>query len=190
MQVQVYDVEEVADQSPDETECAQALINKLGLSRQREFYSPDRPKGVAWRRITTEEVFAFRSLCPIETPLADYRSGPIPLRVLEVLEKATESGFFEKFVVWHPEDVRTDPVLIGRKTGARGAWDTEDYILARWGEALDEMPALLRKAMDDAKAKTRRVIADAQSMLAKIESGDTSIFTGQFSASLYFPGVR
>jgi hypothetical protein len=189
MKVEVYEVEEVAASTPDETECAQALVNKLGLTKQREFYAPDRPKA-RWRRVTAEEVFAFRSLCPSETTLENYRSGPIPLRVLEVIEQAQESGFFEKFVVWHPEDVRTDPVLIGRKTGSRGAWDTEDYILARWGEALDEMPALLRNAMEGAKAKTRRIIAEAQAMLSKIEAGDPSMFTGQFSPSLFFTGTR
>lgn len=60
--------------------------------------------------------------------LADYNFDRTPHPVLKVWQKHKESGAFERFEIWTPENHQPDPILVGVNGNAR-------HLLARWGES-------------------------------------------------------
>ncbi len=88
MQVETYEVTE--QYGIDKTECeaeAIALIESLGLTGQQnrlaETENGDKI-AVPYRKMTQEESFVYRRICPKRTKLENYESGWIPLRVLQI----------------------------------------------------------------------------------------------------------
>lgn len=194
MKVETYLVDEVESQTPEECEGARALVNKLGLNGQKKFTNATTDKPQPWRTFSHEEYLGLRSLCPQTTLLTDFSLAPIPARVLEIAEKAVESGFFDRLVVWHPADVRKDPVLVGEvhqpdSAGVKQVWNKREYILARWGESLEEMPALIRAARACVRSKLLDLKQRIESDLARIEHVASEKIAPDFS-SYYSSPIR
>jgi hypothetical protein len=146
MVVETYECEEVAEATPEQSEEAIALIAELGLEGQEELVAR---KGKhdsrlsPYRLMTIDEIFVYSQICPAHTPLNKFKAEPIPLRVLQVASHAREH--FKGLEVWSREGAEVkDPVLVGW-TG--DSWNKTYSILARWGEALDEWPAVVNAAM-------------------------------------------
>lgn len=99
----------------------------------------------------------YKAICPVVTPLGDYALDPIPLRVLELAELA--KPHFDRLVVWHPASgAATDPVLVGeRKFGLTVA----HHAIARWGESLDERPAMVKVAAHAIRAEIKKHAHDS-----------------------------
>lgn len=57
-----------------------------------------------------------------------YNFDRIPMPVLKVWEAHKQSGIFERFEIWTPENNDPDPILVGVNGNAR-------HLLARWGES-------------------------------------------------------
>jgi hypothetical protein len=201
MLVETYEVNELlADGTLEEMSSpeALALIEEMGLKGQRSLLR-QLPAGnddtvmvrCPYRLITAEEAAIFGVLCPERTPLADYASGPIPLRVLQVAAHAR--SMFELLIVLHPTDAAVkDPVLIGiMRVRNRHEWDDEhSYILARWG---DELPSLeeLREAAcnklrDIMAAKVTAARAELESLAARMETAVPAYLRGQPITVPYF----
>lgn len=175
MQVQTYECEETAEETVEMTAEAIALIEKLGLEGQQALIGADEESGekqrVPYREMNGEELFVFRTLCPHRQKLQDYKQSPIPIRVLQVASYATELNFFDRLVVWDTESQTVpDPVLIG-ETGSE--WSATRYLLARWGEHLDEWPAMIaaaaRKQRQVIKAKLLEIRQKVIARLATID---------------------
>jgi len=153
MQVESYECQEVAAEPAEISEEAARLIAECGLEGQQALYQPKTPEKTAgrvpYRRMTAEEEFVFKQLCPQTTPAKQYRDDAMPLRVLEIVAHAQSLDFFESVVVWHRESVNVqDPVLVGiHVPDPKANWTKHNYILARWAEALDEWPALVKQAL-------------------------------------------
>lgn len=150
MEVETYEVTEL-DSETGKPECeaeAIELIEKLGLKGQQSLLKPDEEgerQRCPYRLITQQEAFTFKILFPKYTKVEDYHSGPIPLRVLQVIAHARE--LFETVFIRHPEDARDpDPILCG--TNKEHYWSGFDqvHILARWGEALESIDKLTAQA--------------------------------------------
>lgn len=60
--------------------------------------------------------------------LAKYNFDRIPKPVLKLWQKHKESGAFERFEIWTPENDQPDPILIGVNGNTM-------HLLARWGES-------------------------------------------------------
>ena len=60
--------------------------------------------------------------------LANYHFDRIPKPVLKLWQKHKESGLFERFEIWTPENHHPDPILVGVNGNAR-------HLLARWDES-------------------------------------------------------
>lgn len=165
MLVETYEQTEVSSMTPDECEGGLALVKKLGLSKQDVFYAADR-RAVPWLEITPEQKMVYGLLCPVAQPLPEYDAGPVPVRVLEVAERALESGFFTAacpLKVWRPEslsDIRLDPFLVGYRQDKTLDWRQFEYPLARWGDALDTWDVMLKKAKEIARVKLLAVRAE------------------------------
>ena len=148
MLVETYECEETATEAPEMSDAALALIDKLGLDGQRSLNVSAEPKEgrCPYRRMTAEEAFVYRQICPATTNLREYAESPIPLRVLQVAAHADD--YFQKLEVWHVEGITVkDPVLVGVTKDPKATWREARFILARWGEVLDEWPALDRKSV-------------------------------------------
>lgn len=176
MLVETYECEETATETPELTDDAIRLIEQMGLKGQASLIKkPDEGDAVRcpYRRITTEESTVFGLLCESKTGLENYSSGPIPLRVLQVAAhvrsmELPELGYME---VWYPAEAdRKDPVLVARQ----GQYSGHNYLLARWGEVLDEMPALRKKATEiyreNLKEAVNEIMTKCRSLLDGIDT--------------------
>lgn len=166
MKVLTYECDETASETAEDSSEALALIEQLGLTGQTSLISKEQIR-IPYREMTAEEGFIFGELCPVSTALESYRSSPIPLRVLQVAAHAKGLGMFDELIVMHPQtDFDRDPVLVGLIGGKYYESKTKHFILARWGEALDEGPALIRAAMDKWR---NRVISAFKTIELKIK---------------------
>jgi len=97
-----------------------------------------------YREMTREERFIFRVLCPERIAVKEYNAGPIPLRALQVIALCEQNKWFERIEIWdRSRSEIDDPVLVGV---VRDGYQDKLFLLARWGEELDEMPHLLKVA--------------------------------------------
>lgn len=181
-QVETYECSEVAAEPPDISEEAAKMIRELKLTGQERMLKQAESGGVVtqhrmpYRRMREDERFVYETLCPTKTDVQTFAGEPMPLRVLQVLAHARELDAFETVRVWHQADSEIkDPVLVGeRKERPEGSsFDrTILYILARWGEELDEWPALVKRALTTWKLKT---LHELNSMIQKAEVAVSAI---------------
>ena len=123
-----------------------ALIEKLGLDGQKSLIhgAGDKAERCPYRKMSVQEQFIYERICPQKTKLSEYSDGPIPLRVLQVAAHARE--LFQECYVWSATSVdMNDPVLVGRKGSE---YSPELFILARWGEVLEPLDVLAKKACE------------------------------------------
>jgi hypothetical protein len=154
MQVETFECHETASEPIEANEEAVQLIEQLGLDGQRALLSKtDQPARCPYRVMTADETFVYRTLCPHSVKLAEYRDAPIPLRVLQVAAHAKALGIFKELHVWHAASAEEkDPVLVGLKEG-RYSYETETFILARWGAELEAFAVLVKRAIAKAREK-------------------------------------
>lgn len=172
---------------------ALALIEALGLEGQQSLVQVATVDDetvetrVPYRQTTAEEKAIFATLFPIKTPIEKYRGDAIPLRVLQIAAHARDCEL--ALYVLHPAtDIRlNDPVLVGEKkvpsTAANGFSGTEQFLLARWGDAVESLDVLREKALPkvveslrtQAKLSARkfeRVAQDAEELAVQFLSGE------------------
>lgn len=165
MKIETYEVEEtdseIATLAADGE--AMELIDKLNLVGQLELTNTDTSTRFAYRKMTKLEWLVFKMHCPIETDLSRYRSSVIPVRVLQVAAHANDyiGKLLHSIKVWHPEDAKLDPVLVGHT----GAYAGEFFLLARWGEVWKDFPTLLTEAKAMWIAKKRAALNKAKKEL-------------------------
>jgi len=180
MQVETFECDETASESHPECESvAMELVESMGLAGQQQLYGKsdaEKPKRTPYRKMTADEAFVYGQICPQKTKLEKYAECPIPLRVLQVAAHAKSFGLFEELWVWHrASPAIKDPVLMGIGPGDE-SWRKSTFILARWGEALDEWPALVRQAVGIWRTCTiaalNKIIKQAQADLSDVKSAD------------------
>lgn len=173
MEIEVFEEEEVRQlTAEDVVECSE-LIERLSLTGQQKFYKgTEALKVCPYRRITVQEQFVYGTLLPSQTLLSLYDASPVPLRILQVAAHAKEviDGYPE-LVVYHQPNPKADPVLVAR-IGNQYSPDAI-YLLARWGEALEEFSVLADRArqrwIEGAKGTLRRIETEVRSAIEHIE---------------------
>lgn len=184
MKIETYEVEAI-----DQTEMqalaadgeAALLIEKLGLEGQKMLLDTPSATPFPYRTMTKQEQKVYEFHCPIKTELCKYKSDFIPLRVLQVAAHAKDLKFCDKGLwVWHPEDAKLDPVLVGLKKD--GQWGERVYILARWGQVWKDFAQLLKEAVASWTVIRKAKLAKAQQEL------DSAKATANTDADLYFAG--
>ena len=161
MSVETFTIEEVANETMEHCDKANEIIESLGLTGQQETVGEDKSIRFPYRKITQQEFAVYSMLCPQHCLIQDYKDSPIPLRVLEMAALANE--YFDDLFVMYPKAYVKDPVLIGTK--GKSGWYESRYIIARWGEELDEFPALLKKAMAMFKVKVKARLTEIKAEL-------------------------
>lgn len=184
MQVETFEVTEQTDsgQSPAEI-CEEQikLIEELGLEGQESLIRKPETKDEAasicpYRQMTAEEVGVYRQLCPEKTSIEKFAGHAIPLRVLQVAAHAKSLGIFTDLEVWHAKGASEtkDPVLVAKR--ARDQFNSDLFLLARWGEELEPFAKLKPKAVKAARerriAAIKNICEQAKRDIVRIE--DTS----------------
>lgn len=193
VQVQTYECEETVAEHVECESAAVELIEQLGLAGQRDLLARhagadgDTTKRCPYRKMEADEQFIYRQLCPQRGTLEKYSAGPIPLRVLQVAAHAKSLNFFETLEVWARESAAVDdPVLVGIHKPAGASWGRELFILARWGEALDELPAMMKSATAAWLRKAKAKVAADRTALREFESKLVDVdFDGAMAADKY-----
>lgn len=114
--------------------------------------------------------------------LANYHFDRIPQPVLKVWEKHKQSGVFERFEIWTPENHQPDPILVGVNGNAR-------HLLARWGESDANLVSF-----DDIKRElVRRWYGNERignepfdQMWARTQRNENAFMSAMFSAMFIF----
>ena len=159
MVVETYEVEDVAAATVEQNEEAKALVEQLGLEGQAKLYAPkddgESPSAFPYRKMTKQERWVYELILPSKTSLGSYADQAIPLRVLQVaahVAKLIEDRSDCALFVWHPENADyKDPLLVLREGSEYGK--NTHYILARWGDELEEYGVLCTKAKAIYRAK-------------------------------------
>lgn len=190
MQVETFECVETASEPIEASEEALSLIESLGLDGQKQLTVAS-PSGFAarfpYRQITVDEMFAYKSLCPVEVELSRYNNSAIPLRVLQIAAHAKSLNFLHKLCVWDRESAAVkDPVLIGYQKHPQYDWmNGPAFILARWGEELETFPVLLKRAISSVR---ERLAGEAEKLVLKLKaSTDSEILKAGERASILAP---
>lgn len=163
LQFESFALPEIAEESlsPDMCDARLALIQELGLKGQSALLerTPDQ-KPHPFPLATRRQLCVIKSLCPQRTDLESYQSEHLPFRVLELAKLARPH--FKCLSVWHPEDVRDDPFLLG----SDNSWSASAHLICRWGAHLKSWSELEADYMKIA----REIIARVKSELLSIET--------------------
>eukprot|EP00752_Nemacystus_decipiens_P016736 g14974.t1 len=178
MLVETFEINEVANEPAEVSEECAALVEQLGLDGQKEFCQKSE-EGVnsrtPYRKMTDDERYVYKMLCPEECKIENYEGGAIPLRVLQVAAHAKSCDGLGSLYVWDRSRVDIkDPVLIAKIPGKE--YSDDCFILARWGEELEPLHVLRERAHEvaaqTAKAFLGGIVGKAQSMISMIDSGN------------------
>lgn len=166
MEIETYECETVP--SADFTEEAIALAERLGATGQEAFYRKDKPVQ-PYRLMTPEEHAVYKLAFPIREEISKYETGPIPIRVLQVAAHAKEL-IEGTLVIWHQGAGKDDPLLTLRQGSE---WGGKYFLLARWGDALEEFAVLRNRAIQrfalTAKAKLLACKQEIESALLNVD---------------------
>jgi hypothetical protein len=189
MQIETYEIEEVQGELGVMAADSEALelCEKLGLAGQLELSNKETDTRFPYPKLTAVQQTVFKALFPEETALERFSSGIIPLRVLQVAAFCKEQPLIKKIVVWHPQDVKKDPVLLGRTAEYGGDY----FLLARWGEALLPFEKLQEMALPIIKANMEEKAAEIRASLETFERridtlAKTAVLTGKLSIPTYY----
>lgn len=190
MQIETYEIEpestEIASLAADGE--ARMLCEHLGLTGQLSLSANESHTTFPYRVMTLTEQRVFDIHCPNQTRLADYKSDAIPVRVLQVAAHATNTGFLHHIKVWHSNDAKLDPVLVGYKTEYSGPL----YLLARWGQVQKNFETLLEEAktlwMKKRVANLKKALKELETCLVCYDADAELHFQGDgyVATSVYF----
>lgn len=186
MKIETYEIEpqstDIATLAADGE--AREICEKLGLEGQLSLSNNESQTVFPYRVMTKLEQLVFELHCPNHTKLRDYKSEAIPVRVLQVAAHATDCKFLHHIRVWHPEDSRLDPVLVGYTSEYGGTL----YLLARWGAVWKDFSILVKEAKAIWKqrrlAAIKRAEQDISMVKACLDTDADSLFSTGSSSSI------
>jgi hypothetical protein len=195
-QVETFETTEVTADGVCEVDAESvALIKKLGLEGQEALIGGEvaAPQVSPFRRITVAEAFVYGVICPTKSKAENFRAEAIPLRVLQVLDRAQELGLFKRFEIWSA-DLDKDPVLVAYEPYSNPkhpSLDGDCFILARWGAELEDFAVLADRALVRWKAACKSTLVDLISRAkARLEANDAfDIETAARKQQPYFGGL-
>ncbi len=178
---QIEDFETTVGNEPTEiAEEAVALIAELeaqgmALAGQKSLVTQTEHGTVTrcpFREMNEDEKFVYGLLLPEHVKVTEF-DDPMPVEVLRKLKRAKE--FFPCFRVWRKAKGQPDPILVGYiGEESWGGTKGEPHIIIRWGEVLDEWPALVKQAAVAFRAKVaeacNEIIAKATVRLASAKT--------------------
>lgn len=189
MKIETYEIEEVKGSEASTLAAdgeALILIEKLGLKGQQQLLSSD---GTGTRFcypiMTKLEALVYGTCFPMKTELTAFAVEIIPIRVLQVAAFCKDFPQTAWLEVWHPATSKVDPVLVGRRSHYSG----DNYLLARWGNALDSFEVLTERARkiyaENAKLKVMKLQSELEVMAKNMEYSIAKAFVDGDEPSFY-----
>jgi len=127
---------------PEHLEEWTKTVEELGLEGQKELAQPGKSP-IPFQPMNAIMQTVYKILCPKSESVKSYKASTIPLRVLSLIALAEKEGYFKEIDIWHADD-KPDPIAVGY---VKGRYYTDEvFILARWGDELQDFPALEAKA--------------------------------------------
>jgi hypothetical protein len=166
MQIETYECETIP--SVEFTDEAIALVEKLGATKQSNFYQEGKAV-IPYRFMTPIEMAVYAIMLPQRDEINAFDSAPIPLRVLQVGAHAKEVLEDGVLVVWHQGAGKDDPLLTLR---IGPSYSGKYYLLARWGEVLEEFSVLMEQASKRHVMKMKVKIAEIK---REVESWEANV---------------
>ena|SRR3990167_2724946 len=164
MQIETYECQEVTE-TVEQVDEVKAIVSSLGLEGQEKFYTPSETPVFPYRKMTAQEKIVYLTLLSSHEDLAKFGESAVPLRVLQVAAHASKC--FEakehRLIVYHSPNADVKDPLLTLRVGSAYAY--EEYILARWGEVLDNFNTLKDHAKKIWMAEKRQEIAEAMHKL-------------------------
>jgi hypothetical protein len=140
MQIETYEQAETLTLTDEESAEFKRITDELGLLKQQAFIG-----AVAvnpFRGIRTDEKRVYSELLTKREEFSRFDNEASPLRVLKIAEMCIKNGWFRLLQVWYDDGVK-DPLLVG----FAGDSYSEPYILARWGDELENFEILRQRAV-------------------------------------------
>lgn len=164
MQIETYELEELkGSEATDMAADSEAieLIEKLGLEGQQKLTVKETATRFPYPRLSASQAAVFGTMFPQKTYASQYSQGIIPLRVLQVISFCRQFPQTAHLNIWHAASVKEDPILVG----SPGPYSSEEYLLARWGDALPTFEELQAKALPLVVARFKVDLAKAKQKL-------------------------
>lgn len=139
------------------------ICQELGLDKQLQKSGKIEKVGNPYQKINPRSQRVYEMLCPVKISVKDYTAGTLPLEILQEIQRCQKNEWFQKMEVWY-DDKSPAPFLIGYD-GDNG-WQSNKFLIARWGDELLPFEQLMTKAITRFKAAYKRaldrLIADCQ----------------------------
>ena len=167
--VETFECDEVIHEPVEVAEEAKKLIEEMGLEGQKSFLRKDEKTGLVvprlpYKVLSAEQLFIVTHLCPTVVNAEDYAASPFPLRILEVIGNCKKFNFFQTVEIHDVESSTVkDPFVIGVTYPVDNSWNKTRYLIARWGNVLEDWSTLLIRA-----CKTHRESLIKQAEEAKV----------------------
>jgi len=164
MQVETFEQTEISAETGEAGDSAKqiALIIQLGLIGQTKLTKDD--SICPYRRMTISEQKIYETIFTSKTKVEEYESGPIPLRVLQIIADAKKYPQIGILHIWHEADAAIkDPILVGHD-------QYKYWILARWGDALAPFEELIIRAGKIIERNYRKSIAEMEARIIEAKA--------------------
>jgi hypothetical protein len=127
---------------PEHLEEWTKTVEELKLEGQQKLAKPEKSP-IPFQPMNTIMQVVYGILCPEKEPVNRYEASTIPLRVLSLIALAEREKYFTDIDIWHAND-KPDPIAVGYTNGRYSS--NGMFILARWGDELQDFPTLEAKA--------------------------------------------
>ena len=162
--VKIYRDEDVQDLIHDENEQERhrELISYLGLKAPEEEKVP-----IVYTILNSGMIKQLTAICPSKEKVKSYSRTTLPIEVLDALKFAMDNEMFKEYQIWY-DDVKPDPLLVGKKLIEGSTWDYNYYLIARWGDCALELPKLLELGFQRIKQRLTDSAIDVQNTCINI----------------------
>jgi len=169
MEIETYEEQEVKPTCLDDKNELLKLANDIGAHGQRGLLDDSSAviRTFPYRKMTLREKRIYETLLPVKDEIGVFKDSVIPLRVMQIAAHAVQFPETKRLEVWHSRTM-TDPLLVGCKENS--SWTSDLFILARWGDVLESIEILKKKAIEILRPKAAVAIADARSKIAAWET--------------------
>ncbi len=176
--IETFEIDEVTETPFEDNEEQRKLIESLGLEGQTLLISPVKKSILPYPECTKEQRITIAALCSSRYAIKDYKRMQIPLRVLQVIAHVKDAEYFDELYIFDKaSETIKDPFLIGIKGTY---YNGTPYLLARWGEHLEDWGALKKKASEVIQELGER-FKDKVRKILDCDNGNGNIFLPTFS---------
>lgn len=146
---------------------------ELGLHEQLRRAGTIEKVGNPYMKVDPRSERVYTMLCPAKEVYTKYSNSTIPLDILQEINRCVKNGWFNKIEVWY-DDKSPDPFVVGHIYRNGSEWNSDKFLIARWGDELLPFEQLLAKAVsrfrDAYKAALQHLIATCEVRLKDVDT--------------------